>query len=98
MMKTALITCSSLLLASCAPNINTGRPLPPPERFICDALPERPDLPALQPFVTDKGVRVYSKAEVDARDANIAQYIIDVRGAWFSCSQGLKWLDRYYND
>lgn len=98
MMKIHLTLCSSLLLVSCGPNINTGRLLPPPERFICDALPERPDLPALQPFVTDKGVKVYKKAQVDARDAIIAQYIIDVRGAWFLCSQRLRWLERYYND
>jgi len=39
---------------------------------------------------------VYLKADVDARDAKIAPYIVELRGAWFSCSSQIEWNRDYW--
>ena len=83
-------------LAACNPAVEVGRPPPPPERLVCEGLPDVPDVKPLQAFALPSGVQVYYKADVDARDAQIAPYVIAVRGAWFSCSSQLEWNRDYW--
>ena len=63
---------------------------------MCDALPAKPNLDPLTAFKLTDGTEVYLKSDVDARDAKIAPYIIEVRGAWFSCSNQLGWNRDYW--
>jgi hypothetical protein len=55
-----------------------------------------PDLTPLTAFQASNGAMVYLKADVDARDAKIAPYIVELRGAWFSCSSQLEWNRDYW--
>lgn len=72
-------------LAACQ-TIDVGKDPPPAEWMVCEPLPDAPDLSPLEAFQTADGAMVYRKADVDSRDAQIASYIVGVRGAWFSCS------------
>lgn len=81
-------------LAACE-TIKVGPPPPPPERLVCEALPAKPDVSPLVAFTAQNGALVYFKADVDARDAKIAPYIVELRGAWFSCSSQLGWNRDY---
>jgi hypothetical protein len=86
-----LIAC----LTACPKPIEIG-PLPPPaERFVCLPLPQPPVLSALVASEAN-GVMVYRKDAVDARDGQIARYIVDVRGAWFDCSNAVQWHKDYW--
>lgn len=84
-------------LAICQPAIDLGTPPPPNERMVCEALPQAPQIGALQAFEAANGALVYLKADVDARDAKIAPYVVQLRGAWFSCSSQLEWIRDYYS-
>ena len=84
------------LLGACSQPLALNRPPPPPERLVCAALPAAPDISPLVAFTASNGALVYSKADVDVRDAGIARYIVAVRGAWFSCSSSLEWVRDYY--
>lgn len=87
-----------LFLAACQPKINTGISRPSVDRFFCAPMPENPDIKPLQAFEAANGALAYYKADVDQRDANIAEFIISYRGAWFSCSSQLKWHSDYWDD
>ena len=91
--KLALIL-STLCLAACQP-IDVGFPPPPAEYFVCASEPEVPDVEALQAYVAQNGAEVYLKSDVDARDAKIATYIVQWRGAWFSCQNQLHTVRDY---
>lgn len=94
------IVAVTLLMLSCAAckTIDLGKEPPPAERLVCAPLPEAPDLSPLQAFQTADGVMVYHKAEVDARDVPIALYVVDLRGAYFSCSNQVGWHRDYWKD
>ena len=83
MHKIATATALMLSLGACE-TIDLGPVRPSADKFVCEALPETPDLRPLQAFQADNGAWVYLKADVDARDARIATYIVNLRGAWFS--------------
>jgi len=85
-------------LASCQQPIEVGRPAPPAERLVCDPLPAAPELAPLVAYTASNGAKVYMKADVDARDALIAEYVVNVRGAWFSCSSQLEWVRDYVGE
>jgi len=91
-----LTLCSSLALASCGEPIRVGAPPPPAEWMTCAKMPVRPDLEALEAIALPDGRGVYSKSATDARDAQIARWIIEARGAWFSCSSSLRKIADYY--
>lgn len=97
MQKQIMITLLMLSLAACKPEINTGITRPSDDRFICQPLPEKPDIKPLQAFQSDNGALVYSKSDVDQRDANIANFIVSLRGAWFDCSNQVQWHDDYWD-
>lgn len=69
--------------------IEPNAPPPPREYLVCESLPKAPNVEALSPFALSDGRVVYLASEVDRRDVKIATYIVDVRGAWFSCSNQL---------
>lgn len=94
MRATLALTLSTLCLAACQP-INTGHPRPPAEYLTCAPEPQVPDVKPLQVYVASNGAEVYLKSEVDARDAGIATYIVNWRGAWFSCSSQLQRVKDY---
>jgi hypothetical protein len=83
-------------LASCAETIEVSPPPPPQDYLTCQKLPKPPEIAPLSAFRAPNGVLVYSKADVDVRDASIARYIVDVRGAWFDCSNQLQRVSDYY--
>ena len=98
MTKTLLtLCCASLALAACGgETINVGTPPPPASYLVCDALPEAPDLDPLQAITLADGAKVYAKPQVDTRDSAIARWIVELRGAWFSCHNQLAKVRDYY--
>ena len=98
-MKTVLTLFSSaLLLAGCGETIEVGIPAPPHSYMVCDKLTDTPDLSPLEALTLNDGRVVYLKADVDARDARIAEYVVAVRGNWFSCHNALKRIADYYEE
>jgi hypothetical protein len=83
-------------LTSCHEIIEVGTPPPPQSYMVCEQLPDTPSLEPLQAFEASNGALVYYKADVDARDAQIAPYVVELRGAWFSCSNQLQRVSDYY--
>lgn len=68
---------------------------PIPQEFLtCDALPDAPDVDALTAY-NISGALYYSKRDVDARDAVLANWIVNIRGAWFSCSNSLRAVSEF---
>ena len=85
-----------IALAGCK-TIDVGFPPPPQDSFICAELPNKPDLEPLDVITLNDGRKVYSKPQVDARDAEIAYYIVGVRGAFFSCKSALQFQADYWD-
>lgn len=79
----------AFLMACPGERIEVNAPQVPDEYLTCDKLPAAPDVEPLRAFQASNGAMVYYKADVDARDAKIAPYIVAIRGAWFSCSNQL---------
>jgi hypothetical protein len=90
--------CGIAALSACARNPIDRRPapLPPREWMVCEKLPVAPDLEPLVPFQLSDGRTVYLVDDVNARDAQIASYVVAVRGAWFSCANNLEKVRGYY--
>lgn len=83
---------SAALLAACTPPIRIAKP--PADKLRCAALP---DAPKLTPLDWSKVQTVDdAKALVFAREGETADYIVNLRGAWFSCSSVVAW-HRDYN-
>jgi hypothetical protein len=91
------LLCAVMHLTACAGNpITVNAPLPPREWMVCEKLPVAPDLEPLVPFQLSDGRTVYLADDVNARDAQIARYVVAVRGAWFSCANNLEKVRGYY--
>lgn len=98
-MKTHLTLFSSALaLTACGPDIKVNPPAPPREWMVCEELPAKPDLKPLEAINLPDGRVVYLKADVDARDGQIARYVVAVNGAWFSCANQLAKVREYYGE
>lgn len=67
---------------------------PPAERMQCAVLPDAPKLTPLD-WAAVQTVEA-AKALVFAREGETAEYIVRLRGAWFSCSAAVAW-HRDYN-
>lgn len=91
----ATLLCASLTACG-GETITVNAPPPPASYLICDTLPEPPDISPLTPIVASNGTKVYLADEVNARDSKIARWIVDVRGAWFSCKNNLQRVSDYY--
>ena len=92
-----LLTLAPFALTACGPKpITVNAPAPPAGWMVCQKLPVAPDLKPLTPFQLSDGRMVYLKADVDARDSQIARYVIEVRGAWFDCSNNLAKVRDYH--
>jgi hypothetical protein len=88
---------SALALSACAgETITVNAPPPPREWMVCEKLPVAPDLKPLVAFQLSDGRTVYLVDDVNARDAQIARYIINIRGAYFSCSNNLEKVRGYH--
>jgi hypothetical protein len=86
-----------LPLTACAgERITVNAPPPPREWMVCEALPERPNLAPLVPFVLSDGRTVYIVDEVNERDSSIARFIVAVQGAWFDCANKLAMVKDYH--
>ncbi len=94
-MRRQLILIPLMLCLAACHKIEVGAPPPPDERLACENEPGKPEIKALVAFQAFNGALVYQKADVDARDAKIAEWIVKYRGAWFSCSSQLKWNRDY---
>ena len=87
-----------MVCSACGPQIEVGIPRPPEEYLTCKELPAVPPIAPLTPVRAANGMTVYLKTETDARDAEIARWILQVRGAWFSCSNQLERVRDYYSE
>ena len=86
------------LLTNCGgETIKVGLPPPPADYFSCQELPATPQLEGLQAIEASNGALVYPKPQTDARDADIARYIVSLREAWFDCSNALQRVQDYYD-
>jgi hypothetical protein len=95
--KRAFLYTLPLCLTACGPKpITVNVPPPPASYMVCEQLPARPDLKPLVPFVLSDGRKVYLVDEVNARDAEIARYVVQARGAWFSCFNQLAKVRDFY--
>lgn len=93
MRRTLIAALSTLCLISCTPaRIQIARP--PADKLVCDPLPATPMLTPLDwsEMVTVDEARVL----VQQREGETADYIVALRGAWFSCSSDVDW-NRDYN-
>ena len=83
---------TSLTASSCGERIQIVKP--PAEKLVCDPLPATPKLTPLDwsKMVTVNEARVL----VQKREGETADYIVALRGAWFSCSSDVEW-HRDYN-
>jgi hypothetical protein len=89
-LKLTAATLSTLFLVTgCNERLEVNPPPPPAKYLTCQELPAVPAIAPLTPIRTANGTTVYLTAETDARDAQIARWIVDVRGAWFDCSNQL---------
>lgn len=97
MKKTLSTLCfASLALTACNRETIKLNPPPPPASYMtCEQLPAVPDIEPLTAYNTGD-VQVYLKPNVDQRDGEIARWIVDVRGAWFSCWNQLAKVRDYY--
>lgn len=91
-----IATLSTLFLVACQKPIEVGPPPPPADKLVCKNAPANPILSPLQSFEADNGATVYTKASVDARDAVIAEYIVEYRGSFFDCKSQLQWNKDYH--
>lgn len=92
-----MLTLSTISLAACGEPIEVGVPPPPDEYLTCKELPGVPAIAPLTPIMGGNGVTVYLKTETDARDGEIARWLLQVRSAWFDCSNQLGKVRRYYD-
>lgn len=94
MLKTVAVALSTLCLISCTPaRIQIVKP--PADKLVCDSLPATPKLTPLDwtKMITIDEARVI----VQRREGETADYIVALRGAWFSCSSDVDW-NRDYNE
>ncbi len=96
--KALVLILSTLSLAACGEPIKLNPPPPPADKLVCAELPSPPAVEPLEAFQGSNGALVYPKADVDARDAHIARWIVSLRDAWFSCSSQLGWVRDYYDE
>lgn len=89
---------ASLFLTACHEPIKVGLPPPPAEWMQCEALPVAPDLKPLERITLPDGRSVYLMPDVNARDSQIARYIVQTRGAWFDCSNNLAKVKDYHSE
>jgi hypothetical protein len=103
MTKAALLTACliSLSAGSCAPPVRIAKP--PADKLICDALAERPKIPAEYQIDWSSVQTVeQARSEHDAfvrtlrtREGMVAGYIVQIEGNWFSCWSTVKWHADY---
>ena len=91
-----LILASPIFLAACGEPIEVGLPPPPREWLSCKEMPLAPDLKPLERITLPDGRVVYLARETNDRDAEIARYIVDLRGAWFDCHNQLAKVRGYF--
>ena len=97
MSKKAAFLYITLALSGCGPKPIVLNPPPPPKEWlVCAPMPDRPNLAPLVPVPLSDGTVAYLKRDTDARDAEIARYILRSREAWFSCHNQLAKVREYY--
>lgn len=97
MTRTLLTACSSLALVGCTiPPIEVGMPPPPAEWLTCEPMPLAPDLRPLERVSLPDGRTAYLATETNARDAQVARYIVSLRGVYFDCWNKLEKVRGYH--
>jgi hypothetical protein len=89
-----MLCCAAFMLTACGPEpIVVNAPPPPAAWLVCADEPERPSLPGLTPLGT-----TYDKAQVDARDRIVAEYLLALRASGFSCRNQLAKVRIYFDN
>ena len=82
-----LLTLCSISLSACAETVRIAKP--PSDKLVCAALPADPKL---TPLDWSKVSSIEeAKALVFRREGETSDYIVLLRGAWFSCSHTVAW-------
>jgi hypothetical protein len=90
---------ATLFLTACGqPDIIVSAPAPPAEWLDCTRAPDRPNLAPLEVLTGPNGEAVYLKRNTDKRDLAIAGYVIDLRAAYFDCSNKLAKVKQYVEE
>jgi hypothetical protein len=90
--RSTLCSISALLLTACPGPVRIAKA--PADKLVCAALPAAPKLTPLD-WAKVQTVEE-AKALVFAREGETAEYIVQLRGSWFSCSSTVAW-HRDYN-
>lgn len=94
MPKTIILALLTLFLISCGQKSIT--PVKPPaDKLVCAAMPQNPKLTPL-----DWGkVKTVDEAKslVFKREGEVADYIVLLRGAWYSCSSTVAWHNDFFS-
>lgn len=94
-MKTAarltLCLISAALLTACPAPVRIAKP--PADKLTCAPLPAAPKLTPLDWAAVQ--TLEQAKALVFAREGEVAEYIVQLRGSWFSCSSVVGWHREY---
>lgn len=93
-----LIFASPIFLAACGEPVEVGLPPPPREWLSCKEMPVAPVLEPLERVTLPDGRVVYLARETNDRDAAIARYIVDLRGAWFDCHNQIAKVRGYFKE
>lgn len=98
MSKKAAFLYMTLTLTACnQPQPIKLNPPPPPQSWlVCEPAPVKPEVTPLAPVPLSDGTVVYLKRDTDARDAEIARYILRSRQAWFDCHNQLGKVREYF--
>lgn len=89
--RLTLCLTSAALLTACPGPVRISKP--PADKLVCAALPVAPKLTPLD-WSTVQTIED-AKALVFKREGETADYIVKLRGAWFSCSSVVGWHADY---
>lgn len=95
---------SMLVLSACEPKKVATALKPPPERLQCVPAGERPKVPAehvidwprLRTLAEAKAEHDLYVRSVRARELVVANYIVEIEGRLFKCSNDAAWLREWY--
>jgi hypothetical protein len=93
-----LVIFATLFLTACGEPIRVNAPPPPEDWLVCRELPARPNLEPLERITLSDGRIVYLAQQTNARDAQIARWIVEAQNVHFECWNNAAKVRQYYKD